>query len=487
MDVYLGIDIGTTHLKVCAVRQDGCVLYTALRDQETELHPEWGDCIPAKALWERVCGCLEEVIGRVDPDNIRAFGIASMAEATVPIDRYGNSLMPAVPWNGAAWGGREENLPSSYRGLSLYKKTGLLWHPKYTVNQLLFLKKSRPDILRAADCFLSVSDYILFRLTGEKRTEESLACRTMLYDVFRREWESELTAFAGAEGKLPRVTAPKEEWPCLKKEMAQRFGLREEVRVCIGGHDHLCAATAEGLEEGEVLNSCGTSEVYLGFLAQTEKLPLLERLYENGIQLGVFQGRYYWICNMPSSGASIEWLRRFLSWNGERVSYESLMRPSHVIPSSILYFPFINGQGTHRREPVEAGLLGLTMHTTPQDAAQGIYEGIAFETQTILEHLEAAGIRTERIVSAGGGIRNRLLMQAKADVTGREFLLSENTQATAMGAAILAGLPKTEARKADKGTKASVRVSEEAVRPTPDLRKAYLLKYDRWRKLLRTL
>ena len=112
--------------------------------------------------------------------------------------------------------------------------------------------------------------------------------------------------------------------------MARRFGLREDVRVCTGGHDHLCAALAEDLKEGEVLNSMGTSEVYIGFLTQ---LPDQELLYKKGIQLGRFQGKYYWICNMPSSGASVEWLRSFLSVDGRPVPYESLMQIERQVPS----------------------------------------------------------------------------------------------------------------------------------------------------------
>lgn len=86
--------------------------------------------------------------------------------------------------------------------------------------------------------------------------------------------------------------------------MARRFGLREDVRVCTGGHDHLCAALAEDLKEGEVLNSMGTSEVYIGFLTQ---LPDQDLLYKKGIQLDVFKGNIigYAIC-----------LPRERLWNG---------------------------------------------------------------------------------------------------------------------------------------------------------------------------
>lgn len=480
MELYLGIDIGTTHIKVCAVDKDGRPAGTALRDQDNRPVPGWGNCFTADALWEKTTECLKEVLLGTEPGSVRGIGITSMAEAGVPVDREGIPLMPVVPWNAwEAMAGTREEFPENLRGLGLYRKTGLIWHPKYTINQFLFLRKNWPSLFAKMDCFLSVSDYLLFCLTGERMTEESLACRTMLYHIHEQKWDEELTAFAGVDGKLPRVAAGEEDWPVIKKEMAGRFGLREDVRVCIGGHDHLCAAHAENLKEGEILNSMGTSEVYIGF---QERVPSIELLYEKGIQLGRFQGKYYWICNMPSSGASIEWLRSFLSPDGRPVPYERLMQEERPVPSRVMYLPFVNGAGSHRlvfsgndaqrTGKTAGGFLDIAMTTSPMDMAQGIYEGIGCETRVILELLEEAGIGTGRIICAGGGTRNRLLLQAKADVTGHTFFISRRTQATALGAAAIAGGIRL------KGTMENGRVC-----PEENYRKTYDEKYESYRQV----
>ena len=166
------------------------------------------------------------------------------------------------------------------------------------------MRRQQEALYAETDCFLSVSDYILYRLTGQKLTDESLACRTMLYNIHEQCWDRELAAFAGVSDKLPAVVTQAGAWPRLSRQLADKWGLGREVRVSVGGHDHLCAAQALGIGGKDVLNSMGTSEVYVGFL---ETLPDLHSLYERGILLGRFGGRYYWICNMPSSGASIEW------------------------------------------------------------------------------------------------------------------------------------------------------------------------------------
>ena len=148
-----------------------------------------------------------------------------------------------------------------------------------------------------------------------------------------------------------------------------------------------------------------------------------------------------------------------------------------------MYLPFVNGAGTHRLVPagdgtrrtgkIPGGFLDISMSTTPMDMAQGIYEGIGCETRVILELLEEAGIGTGRIICAGGGTRNRLLMQAKADVTGHTFLISRRTQATALGAAAIAG-----------GIRFKRAMEAGRVYPEEKYRKIYDTKYATYQRLL---
>ena len=87
MELYLGIDIGTTHIKVCAADTNGRVVKTALRDQESRPVPGWGNCISPEELWDKTAACLEEVLSETEPGAVKGIGITSMAEAGVPVDR----------------------------------------------------------------------------------------------------------------------------------------------------------------------------------------------------------------------------------------------------------------------------------------------------------------------------------------------------------------------------------------------------------------
>ena len=440
-DLAIGLDMGTTHIKACLTDADGNVLAVSETDNERHATKKYGKCFLPEELFEKAVHCVRQVAR----DGVRAIGITSMAEAGVFLDASDRPLLPVIPWGG---GRGACLLPPQLLGETLYRKTGLIWHPKYTVNRILALRKEEPELYEKIRLFLSVSDYILYRLTGTAATEESLACRTGMYDIESREYWKEMTEYAGMTGKLPRVQKEGGPWPVLSQEGAKKLGLSGKVSVRVCGHDHLCAAWGEGFEDGAALNSMGTSEVYTGWL---DDLRLNRDFYERGIQQGRFGGRCYWMCNLPSSGASVEWFRSLLSLAGEeKIPYERLLSEEGKRPSPVLYFPFVNGVGTHRSPELArmGGFLGIGPETGRGELLQAIYEGIAMESRWILDCLKEAGIRTETIRAVGGGTKNRRLMQAKADITGRRWLISSLTQATAAGAAMLAaGCPASGKRQ----------------------------------------
>lgn len=201
--LYLGIDIGTTHLKVCAVDARGRCLAVAERDQELTPDPVFGDSIPAELLFTRCADCIREVSETVDRAQIAAIGITSMAEAGIPVNAGGEALMPLIPWNQKGLGSQRPDFLVSVTDWALYQRTGLCWHPKYTINRIWQMRRQQEALYAETDCFLSVSDYILYRLTGQKLTDESLACRTMLYNIHEQCWDRSLQPLRACRTSCP--------------------------------------------------------------------------------------------------------------------------------------------------------------------------------------------------------------------------------------------------------------------------------------------
>lgn len=482
MKFYLGIDIGTTHIKACIINEKGRTVSCEVRDHETVWTERYGAVYDPCLSWEVTMDCIKAaVLGlkQKEPDAVlTAAGITSMAEAGVPVDKDGMPLTPVIAWNQAVEASAE--YPEELTGYPLYQRTGLICHPKYTINRLLWLRETDKDLFDRMDCWLSVADYILFCMTGEYRTDTSLAGRTLLFNINTGTWDPELTRFADMEGRLPEIMNGNSRPPVIPPHTAGKLGLPQGMRVVCAGHDHLCAALAEQKDnESMIFNSMGTSEVYTGFIPKPE---MSENYFKHGIVQGRFDGRYFWMCNLPSSGASVEWLRTLLSV-GDKMNYEQLMALQGSRPSDVFYLPFLNGAGTHRHKTdLKGTFFGFTTETKSEDMVQAVYDGIAMEGRYILERLDECGaFPNGPVTAAGGGIRNRGLMETKANAMNRGFRLSSLTEAAAAGAAIrAAGSTGTAVPRCGGGEYA-------AIEPDGALNLEYEKKYVQYKHLCRTL
>jgi xylulokinase len=185
----------------------------------------------------------------------------------------------------------------------------------------------------------------------------------------------------------------------------------------------------------------GTAESMIGVLDQRE---LGEREVRSGLSYGchVLDGRYYWLGGLSASGGSIEWLRSILG--DPPLSYEqleSLSRAMDEAPGHILYLPYLSGSGSpHSDSSARGAFIGLNASHGRAELLKAVLEGTAYEIEAIRQAAEqATRLKIELVFAAGGGTRNRRWMQIKADVSGCRFDILPFSEATLLGAALLAG------------------------------------------------
>jgi xylulokinase len=441
MKYFIGIDMGSTHVKVCLTDEKMNMVKIAADDNRPEVECDCGLCYDSRTLWERICHVVKEVVPFADDGTICAIGVTSMADSGLPVDAQGNGLYPIIPWYNNCGIEYKQHILAQLPPERMYDITGQCYHPKFALSRLLYLQDKHPRIFKKMRYWLSVYDFILHRLTGEFITDSSLACRTMLYNIGTRDWEDSLVEFAGVKGRLPHVLEMGDQCGVLTAQAAELLGLPEGVPVVCGGHDHLSAMKAVHLDQGgDMLNSLGTSEVFVGVNSRMHHSPLC---MEYGINQGCYaDGKYYWMANLPSSGASVEWLRRILSV-GELLDYKLFSDEDKLISSNgVMFIPHINGSGTPHPNPQNNGmLLGLTSATTIYHIIKAVYEGISYETRWILDSIEKTfDIKIKKLVAVSGGSRNKPLMKAKADVTGRVYSILDNSEVTLHGAVMQAAL-----------------------------------------------
>lgn len=440
----IGVDAGTTHCKAGLFTEDGATIHVARRETPTRWDPDGPETYDPEELWAAVADTISEASEHATNGPIASVGIASQAETGVLLDRATyNPRFPFVPWFDASSAPQAELLAREDDPFSRFKKSGLRANRKIGLAKILYLKQRDQALVRNA-VWLSVSDYIAFRLTGKLGTDYALAGRTFAFRIDRLEWDTEWIRHLGLDPDMFPPALPS--GATLGRSMGQgavRAGLTEGVPVAVSGHDHVLAALAVDVAHpGPVLNSMGTAETLVGV---TDEHILTRMEYESNLNYGrhVPPRKMFWMGGPPSSGASVEWIRTRLG--DPPLSYADIARlvsEAGADPTGILYYPYLAGCAAPWPEPrMRAAFVGLDDEHTRAHVVKAVLEGTAYEVEAVRRAAErATGVNTDRIRAVGGGTMSRGWMQIKADVSGCEFDAPQIPEAAALGAAMAAGV-----------------------------------------------
>lgn len=439
----IGVDVGTTHCKAGLFQRDGTVVHIARRETPTIWDPEGPETYEPEQLWAAVAGIISEAAAASD-GAIAAIGIASQAETGVLLDRItAQPRFPFLPWFDHTSAPQAELLAREDDPLSRFQKSGLRANRKVGLSKILWLQARNPELVRDA-VWLSVSDYIAFRLTGRQGTDYSLAGRTLAFRMDTLEWDADwIRHFGLSPDMFPPASPAGTILGPAAGEGARRAGVQPGVPVAISGHDHVLAALAVGVDHpGPVLNSMGTAETLVGVVADR---PLTKFDFDSNLNFGrhVVNGMLFWMGGPPSSGSAIEWMRTRLG--DPPLSYADIARLNADAgdePTGILYYPYLSGSGAPWPEPrMRAAFVGLDDEHTRAHLVKAVLEGTAYEVEAVRRAAErATGVDTDRMQTVGGGTRNHGWMQVKANVSGCRLDVPDVPEAACLGAAMAAGV-----------------------------------------------
>jgi xylulokinase len=450
VDTLLGIDVGTTNIKAVLYNARGEALAEAARPTPTGHEGGRRAHHDADALWQATAAAIRRVMAQEEAHHPLGLCVASIGEAGVPLDRHNQPLYPIVAWYD------ERTVPQAHwwaealGAQRIYRLTGLPLNHTYTLNKILWLKQERPEVYARLNKWLCVSDYITYRLTGEQGMGLSLASRTMALELRTRRWSVEMLETVGISSSyLPQLVAEGSPIGSVCKEAAVETGLPQGTPVYVGGHDHVCGALAVGaFEPGVVLDSTGTTEAELTTIERVEgPLQRTERAFCLGCHVAA--ERYYAIGGILGAGSMLEWMADLL-WPQEGLERreEAIAALTQAAAASqpgangLYLLPHMAGAGSPDRAPTARGVFcGLGLEHTRADLARAAIEGLAIELRVLLSALEQfTGQSIERIICVGGGTRNALWNEIKAQVLGRPLHIPKHTEGVTLGAAILAGL-----------------------------------------------
>lgn len=451
----IGLDVGSTHIKAALVMPGSGVSYVARR--ATIIHSIRGGGAYHKP--EELLAAVESAIAecvaasRAAGDGVPGgVGIASMAEAGVPLDARGRAVGEIVAWFDPRPGPQAEWLERQIGATALFARTGLRPEAKYTLPKLLWLRTERPSDFARLRRWAGVAELVAHRLTGELATNASLACRTAAFNVADRQWDDELLALAGLEAaQMPKVLPLGRAVGGLGAAVAARTGLRSGTPVAIAGHDHLVGAVGAGVTRpGQALDSMGSAEVALLVTGQP---VLTEEMRLAGFSTGchAVDDMACVLGGLQASGALVEWfVDRFLApardddadGPSRYARFLELLDRAGPGPAEPLVRPYLRGRTAPQRDlSASLEIEGLRESHGLPDVAAALVDGAAFHVRWMFEELaRITGTAPDRVLLIGGGTRNPRWLAAKAALGPGRVDLVRTAEAAALGAALVAGV-----------------------------------------------
>jgi xylulokinase len=452
--MYLvGVDVGTTNTKAVVFDPESGAVRAVGRSRTVARRPrpEWSE-FEADELWSAVARAIRDAATAIDdPRRIRAVAVASMGEAGFPVDQGGEVLYPAIAWHDPRTQAEAEWWETTLGARRVYEISGQVVHPMYGVNKLMWLRANRPGVYRRVRWWLSIEDFVLWKLSGVMATDRSVASRTMVFDQRTLEWSNELLGHAGIPREwFPPVYPSGTPLGTITPAAAEETGLPPDTLVVVGGHDHFCGALAAGFRPGLLLDSTGTAAAVLALQSSFQPAAqLLVGAFDT--YAFVLPETFVTLGSLSFAGGALEWLIAILygevgPGNAAGAGYvRAVQEASRVPPGArgVLVLPYFLGTGTpYGHRPARGAIVGLGPSHGRAEIVRALMEALAFWLRDNIEALGRAGVVTgaPEIIAIGGGNEMPGLAQIKADVTGRRVVAPRLVEAVATGAALLAGI-----------------------------------------------
>ncbi|MGA5536360.1 xylulokinase [Mycolicibacterium nivoides] len=427
--VHVGVDLGTSSLKVVAVGPDGTVRATARRNYPTGRPEPLAAEQDPRHWWNALAATLAEVAAAVPAGRWAGIGLSAMLPTLVALDAAGSPTAPAITWED----GRAESEAGWLRDAigddRLYQLTGQRVDGRYLAPMHRRLERlGRGGVVAAA-----AKDVLFAQLTGELLTDPSTAAGTGVFDLDRHAWDPELIVAAEVPG-LPPVVPSGTAAP-LSPRWNSALGITSDVPVVLGAADSVLGAFGIGARaHGDVAVIAGTSAVVLGISDRAVRDPQSRYLITPLAGAG-------WGLEMDilAVGSAFGGIARLLGLSGP----SELLDAAATVPlrHTPVFLPYLTpGEQGALWDPELTGTLhGLNLSTGPGHVGRALLSGVVVELRRAVAIAEAATGRRGPVLLGGGAATSRVLWRDLADATGREVQVDlASHDHSAIGAAMFA-------------------------------------------------
>ncbi len=478
--LYIGIDLGTSAVKLLLMDETGRVLNETSLAYPLEFpHPGWSQQNPED--WKRaVLTGIPRLLEGFDKSQVTGIGAGGQMHGLVVLDEHDTVIRPAILWNDGRTSAEVDELNGGVGREQLSAWTANIAFAGFTAPKLLWMRKHEPEIFARIRKIMLPKDYINYILTGVHCTDYSDASGMLLLDVEHKRWSPEMLSLCGiSEAQMPKLYESYETVGTLLPEIAAALGLPETVKVCAGAGDNAAAAVGTGtVGEGGCNISLGTSGTVF---ISSEHFGV-----DPNNALHAFahaDGHYHLMGCMLSAASCNKWLMDEIYQTADYAAEQMPITDDKLGCNHVYFLPYLMGERSPINDVNARGcFIGMTMDSTRTDLTQAMLEGVAFAIRDSVEVARSLGVDIRRSMLCGGGAKSPLWRKILANVLNIELTLPVSEQGPGMGGAMLAMVACGAYESVDAVCRALVHVSE-TVRPDPAIAARYEARYQQFRQI----
>ncbi len=436
MKYVLGIDIGTGSVKAVAVNTDCRAFGEAQRHYPfSSPKPGYHEQDPEQIL-RAFIDCVKEITEKTGHQPL-AIGLSSALHSLIPVDENCKPLAPMITWADNRSAAIAKGLRESSEGMAIYRETGTPLHAMSPLCKIIWIRENDPSLFSKTYKFISIKEYIWYKLFNEFKIDHSCASATGLFDITKLTWHAAALKTAGVPETSLSKPVPTNYSNHQIKNPQLNF-LNADTPFIIGAGDG-CLANL-----GSMADKPGIAAITIG-TSGAVRIASRKPLPNNGtMTFSYILDKDTYICGGPinNGGIAMQWWLKNISPKPTGDDYNRLFEEIGKIPAGaagLLFLPYLTGERAPIWDSASCGnFFGIGLQHTQAHFSRAILEGICYALNDVLDAVQQNAEPIQQVNVSGGFTKADVWVQTLADITGKKMVISQSEDASAIGAGFMA-------------------------------------------------
>lgn len=426
--MYLGIDLGTSSVKVLVGSKDELITSVSVDYPLYQPQPLYSEQNPLE-WWNGV----QEAILSLPIElrsKVKSIAFSGQMHGLVALDEKGSVLRNAILWNDQRTIQEVEDVTNEQDYTLMKKECANQVLTGFTAPKLLWMRKHEPELFSEIAMWLLPKDYISYRFSNRYTTDHSDCAGTFLYNVEKRDYSDLLLQYCSlTREQCPTIIESCDIIGNIDSVVAKELGLPLDCVILPGGADQAMAGIGTGcIHSQDAFLSLGTSGV---LYVASDNFKVDESYAFHSFASGT--GKYYQMGVILAAAASLKWWVEDVLEGDFNQILASAQQTS--IEDSVFYLPYLSGERTPINDPYASGtFVGLGMNHKQAHMSRAVLEGVAFALRDCYEELKKQGVHIPCFRVNGGGAKSTLWLEILANVLDARIEVLDVEAGSALGA-----------------------------------------------------